>query len=84
MFGSVDVGGERRIRIAPRAGLGTEQAATAARLFNVTGRRRGSVPDCLIAAAAITEEAELATEDREDFQRLTGHGLKLAPVPRTG
>lgn len=58
--------------------LGTDEAAAAAQLFNESGRRRGSFPDCLIAATAMAEEAELATEDRDDFGRLMGCGLALA------
>jgi len=58
--------------------LGTQEAAAAAQLFNESGRRRGSFPDCLIAATSMAEGAELATEDREDFARLTGWGLALA------
>jgi len=58
--------------------LATEQAAEAARLFNATGRRRGSFQDCLIAATAMVAGAELATNDRADFHRFTAEGLRLA------
>ena len=58
--------------------LGTEEATEAARLFNETGRRRGSFQDCLVAATALTAVAELATADRSDFARFEECGLKLA------
>jgi predicted nucleic acid-binding protein len=49
----------------------------AARLFNQTGRRRSSRFDCLIAAAAITAGADLATINTSDFTPFIAHGLKL-------
>ena len=58
--------------------LGTEEATEAARLFNETGRRRGSFQDCLVAGTALTAVAELATADRSDFVRFEECGLKLA------
>ena len=58
--------------------VGTEQAADAARLFNRTGRRRGSFQDCIIAATAISSGATLATKDRADFERFVARGLELA------
>lgn len=57
--------------------LSTEEAAEAARLFNATGRRRGSFQDCLVAATAMVAGAELATSDRADFRRFSAEGLKL-------
>ena len=53
------------------------EAEEAARLFNLTGRRRGSHADCMIAAAAIISGHPLATFNRDDFQRLVPHGLRL-------
>lgn len=58
-------------------------AVTAARLFNVSGRRRGSIVDCMIAAAAIEANAAVATANPADFRRFKALGLDLAgePVP---
>ena len=55
-----------------------EQAVIAARLFNESGRRRGSLPDCMIAAAALFHGAALATVNEADFRRLQDSGVTLA------
>jgi len=52
-------------------------AELAARLFNAAGRRRSSLPDCLVAAAAIEASAPLATADA-GFARFADAGLQLA------
>ena len=52
-------------------------ATLAAELFNQAGRRRGSRFDCLIAATAISANAEFATENQKDFLPFVAHGLKL-------
>ena len=56
----------------------TEDASHAARLFNATGRRRGSLADCMIAAVAIRSGAEIATNDLTHFRRFADFGLHIA------
>ena len=58
--------------------VGTDEATLAARLFNGTGRQRGSLADCVVAATAIGAGAELATSDTRDFERFEEMGLELA------
>ena len=53
------------------------EAEEAARLFNLSGRRRGSHADCMIAAAAILAGVPLATFNSADFLRLVPLGLLL-------
>ena len=61
-----------------RSDFTQDQAATAARLFNESGRRRGMFIDCLIAAAALADGALLATANAADFGRFKSAGLTLA------
>ena len=55
-----------------------EVAVIAARLFNGSGRRRGTMVDCMIAATALAEEAAVATSIPDDFRRFEAFGLALA------
>lgn len=55
-----------------------EHAALAARLYNNSGRRRGTFIDCMIAATALTEGASIATANEEDFRRFHDSGLRIA------
>ncbi len=63
--------------VSRRFGFAEEEAALAARLFNQAGRRRGSLPDCMIAATALGLAAPLATENAADFRRFEPAGLVL-------
>lgn len=53
-------------------------AERAAILFNHSGRRARSLPDCVIAATAVLHGARLATLNRGDFAPFRGDGLELA------
>jgi predicted nucleic acid-binding protein len=54
-----------------------EDATVSAKLFNETGRRRGSLMDCMIAAVALRAGVPLATANVSDFRRLAEHGLVI-------
>ena len=53
-------------------------AMLAARLFNETGRRSRSLPDCVIAATAMLAQQPLATLNLVDFKPFVPFGLRLA------
>lgn len=53
-------------------------AESAARLFNESGCRRGSLVDCMIAAAAQADGAPIATANTADFLRLSDLGVTVA------
>lgn len=61
--------------------LDRRDAEAAATLYNQTGRRRGATADCLIAAAAIGQDAELLTRNQIDFKPFVPHGLRLMELP---
>ena len=72
----------REIQLAERVTgvvlpFGPDEAAVAAELFNGTGRRRGSLPHCMVAAAALCRDAALATAKPADFRRFEARGLKV-------
>ena len=64
--------------IGPRRDFTSEHAAVAAQIFNDSGRRRGSLIDCMIAAVALTDDSPIATTNTSDFRRFENSGLKIA------
>lgn len=54
-----------------------DDARAAAHLFNQTGRRRGTLVDCMIAASALRAGAFVATSNSADFRRFVPLGLRL-------
>jgi predicted nucleic acid-binding protein len=57
----------------------SQDSHVAAEWFNRTGRRRGSLADCMVAAVAFRVRARLATENVPDFKPFVPLGLELAP-----
>ena len=68
----------RRIVVEPEP-IHADDAERATVLFNETGRRRGSLADCLIAAVALRVKAPLATDNIDDFRRFERFGLTVIP-----
>ena len=64
--------------VGPPQDFTSEHAAIAARLFNTSGRRRGTMMDCMIAAAAVSTGSPFATSNEGDFRRFAEQGLQLA------
>ncbi len=64
--------------VGRRPGFTEEMATISTGLFNGSGRRRGTLIDCMIAAAAIAEGASVATANPADFSRFAEFGLALA------
>jgi len=63
--------------VSERAPFLEEDAVLSARLFNESGRRRGSLMDCMIAASALRAGVSLATTNARDFRRFAAAGLTL-------
>ena len=69
--------------ITGHAEFNHDHATIAARLFNDTGRRRGTLIDCMVAATALAADAPLATENPADFRRFEASGLRILQGGRT-
>ncbi len=54
-----------------------EDASHGAELYNATGRRRGSLADCLIAATCLRLNAAIATDNVTDFRLFEPLGLRV-------
>ena len=57
-------------------------AGMAANLFDLAGRRLGSLNDCLIAATALRMGASVATTNLTDFRRFAKAGLRIMSAAR--
>ena len=63
--------------VGPPQEFTPRHATIAARLFNTSGRRRGTMMDCMIAAVALGSGSQFATANEGDFSRFTEQGLQL-------
>ena len=61
---------------APEAFLPGD-ARRAAELFNLAGRRKGTLTDCMIAAVCLRQGASLATANVSDFRPFEPLGLQV-------
>ena len=61
--------------------LSAQDAQHGAELFNTTGRRRGSLADCLIAATCLRLNVAIATLNVNDFAVFEPLGLLIARLP---
>lgn len=57
-----------------------QDGSVAAQLFNSSGRRKGSLADCMIAAVCLRVGATLATSNAVDFKHFAIAGLKTLIV----
>jgi len=57
--------------------FGVIEAEASAKIYNQTGRRRGTRNDCFIAATAICSRTPLATLNHKDFAPFVAAGLRL-------
>lgn len=57
-----------------------ETAAFAGQLYHLTGSKRRTLLDSMIASAAILANATLATVNPDDFSAFIPHGLRLHPL----
>ena len=65
--------------VGQRREFTSEHAVAAARMFNQSGRRRGSLIDCMIAAAALRgRRRPCQRTNAGDFLRLQQSGLTIA------
>lgn len=77
LCGPIDAATEELVAgvVTQRKAFTEDHAAIAARLFNESGRRRGTLIDCMIAATALGDDAAIATANTADFRRFEGSGL---------
>ncbi len=80
LCGPLQPGAEPKVRslVGEPEPFTSDDATRAAELFNATGRRRGSLTDCMIAAVALRFDAAVATSDAAHFSRFVSLGLKIA------
>ena len=63
--------------VGPYQDFTPQHATIAARLFNTSGRRRGTMVDCMIAAVALGAGSQFTTANEDDFSRFAEQGLQL-------